>query len=34
MVGDSNEEVTSILVALDATLEVIEEAIEKKCNLI
>lgn len=34
MVGDSNAEVTSILVALDATLEVIEEAIEKNCNFI
>ncbi|MCY6371800.1 Nif3-like dinuclear metal center hexameric protein [Clostridium ganghwense] len=34
MVGDSNEEVTSILVALDCTLKVIEEAKKKKCNLI
>ncbi|QGU95488.1 Nif3-like dinuclear metal center hexameric protein [Clostridium bovifaecis] len=34
MVGDLNKEVTSILVALDCTKEVIEEAVEKKCNLI
>ncbi|MEG2353394.1 MAG: Nif3-like dinuclear metal center hexameric protein [Clostridium sp.] len=34
MVGYSNQEVTSILVALDCTLEVIEEAEEKGCNLI
>jgi dinuclear metal center YbgI/SA1388 family protein len=34
MVGDLEEEVTSILVALDCTLEVIKEAIEKNCNLI
>jgi len=34
MVGDLDAEVTSILIALDCTLEVIKEAIEKKCNLI
>jgi dinuclear metal center YbgI/SA1388 family protein len=34
MVGDLNSEVTSILVALDCTLEVIKEAIDKGCNLI
>lgn len=34
MVGDLDAEVTSILIALDCTLEVIEEAIAKKCNLI
>ncbi|MBC2579225.1 Nif3-like dinuclear metal center hexameric protein [Clostridium sp. DJ247] len=34
MVGDSLCEVTSILVALDCTLEVIEEASKKGCNLI
>ncbi|MCY6484234.1 Nif3-like dinuclear metal center hexameric protein [Clostridium aestuarii] len=34
MVGDLNSEVTSVLVALDCTLKVIEEAKQKKCNLI
>jgi dinuclear metal center YbgI/SA1388 family protein len=34
MVGDSSSIVTSILVALDCTLEVIREAREKDCNLI
>lgn len=34
MVGDSNCEVTSILVSLDCTLDVIDEAVNKKCNLI
>lgn len=34
MVGDVESEVTSVLVALDCTLEVIEEAKEKQCNLI
>lgn len=34
MVGDKDGEVTKILVALDVTLEVINEAIEKQCNLI
>lgn len=34
MIGDRNEEVKGILVALDATLEVIEEAKAKDANLI
>lgn len=34
MIGDLNAEVTSTLVALDCTLEVIMEALEKNCNLI
>lgn len=34
MVGDRDCEITSILVALDCTLEVIEEAKKKGCNLI
>lgn len=34
MVGDMNSEVTSILVALDCTLDVVEEAKKKGCNLI
>lgn len=34
MVGNEDNIVTSILVALDCTLEVIEEAKEKNCNLI
>ncbi len=34
LVGDYNNEVTEILVTLDTTLEVVEEAIEKNCNLI
>ncbi|MCH5139051.1 Nif3-like dinuclear metal center hexameric protein, partial [Clostridiaceae bacterium UIB06] len=34
MVGDRECEVTSILVALDCALEVIEEAKKKECNLI
>lgn len=34
MVGNLNSEVTSILVALDCTLEVIREAKEKNCNFI
>lgn len=34
MIGNSDDVVTSILIALDCTLEVIEEAKEKKCNLI
>ena len=34
LVGDYNDEVTGILVALDTTPEVVQEAIEKKCNLI
>ena len=34
MVGDSNCEVTKILIALDCTLKVIEEAVSLGCNLI
>jgi dinuclear metal center YbgI/SA1388 family protein len=34
MVGDLNAEITSILIALDCTLTVIEEAKNKGCNLI
>jgi dinuclear metal center YbgI/SA1388 family protein len=34
MIGNKDEEVHKILIALDVTLEVIEEAIEKECNLI
>ncbi len=34
MVGDFNNDVSSILVALDCTLEVIEEAISENCDLI
>lgn len=34
MVGDAQKEVTSILIALDCTLDVIEEARDKGCNLI
>ncbi len=34
MVGDMESEITSILVALDCTIEVINEAKEKKCNFI
>ncbi|WP_416336206.1 Nif3-like dinuclear metal center hexameric protein [Chishuiella changwenlii] len=34
LVGDYNEQVTGILVTLDTTPEVVEEAIEKNCNLI
>ncbi len=34
MVGDSKTIVNKILVALDCTLDVIEEAKEKECNLI
>ncbi|ERI90224.1 dinuclear metal center protein, YbgI family [Clostridiales bacterium oral taxon 876 str. F0540] len=34
MVGNMNDEVSSILVALDCTMDVIEEAISKKCNLV
>ncbi|MGY0372387.1 Nif3-like dinuclear metal center hexameric protein [Clostridium sp. JNZ J1-5] len=34
MVGDLNKEITSILLALDCTLDVIREASEKGCNLI
>jgi len=34
MVGNKEDKVTKILIALDVTLEVINEAIEKQCNLI
>lgn len=34
MVGDAEKEVTSILIALDCTLDIIEEAKDKGCNLI
>jgi dinuclear metal center YbgI/SA1388 family protein len=34
MIGDKNCEITSILVALDCTFDVIEEAKKKDCNLI
>jgi dinuclear metal center YbgI/SA1388 family protein len=34
MIGDIEAEVTSILVALDCTMQVIDEAIEKGCSLI
>jgi dinuclear metal center YbgI/SA1388 family protein len=34
MVGDMESEITSILVALDCTMQVINEAKEKKCNFI
>ncbi len=34
IVGDSNKEVTGVLVCLDSIEEVVQEAIEKKCNLI
>jgi dinuclear metal center YbgI/SA1388 family protein len=34
LVGDYNAEVTGVLVALDTLEQVVDEAIEKKCNLI
>lgn len=34
MVGNKNDKVTGILIALDCTLDVINEAIKKNCNLI
>ncbi|MDF2884058.1 MAG: hypothetical protein K0R54_4624 [Clostridiaceae bacterium] len=34
MVGDSHSKITSILVSLDCTLDVIDEAVSKNCNLI
>ena len=34
LVGDSQMEVTSVLVCIDITEDVIEEAIQKRCNLI
>jgi dinuclear metal center YbgI/SA1388 family protein len=33
-VGEANAEISNVLVSLDVTLEVIEEAISKNCNLI
>ncbi|MCM0648809.1 Nif3-like dinuclear metal center hexameric protein [Clostridium swellfunianum] len=34
MVGDLDSEITKILIALDCTLDVIKEAVDKNCNLI
>jgi len=34
LVGDSDREVTGVLVSLDTTPEVVREAVEKNCNLI
>lgn len=34
LTGDMNQEITGALVALDCTEDVVDEAIEKKCNLI
>ncbi|MBN2868485.1 MAG: Nif3-like dinuclear metal center hexameric protein, partial [Flavobacteriaceae bacterium] len=34
LVGNKNTEVTSTLITLDTTENVVEEAIEKNCNLI
>ncbi|MEL7004460.1 MAG: Nif3-like dinuclear metal center hexameric protein [Bacteroidota bacterium] len=34
IVGDPNKDVTNLLVTLDSTEEVVDEAIEKNCNLI
>lgn len=34
MIGNSEENVSSVLVALDCTLDVIDEALDKKCNFI
>lgn len=34
MIGDGESEITSILVALDCTMDVINEALERNCNLI
>lgn len=34
LVGNQAQEVTGVLCTLDVTLEVLEEAIEKKCNLV
>jgi dinuclear metal center YbgI/SA1388 family protein len=34
IIGDDTSEITGVLVSLDVTFEVIEEAIEKKCNVI
>jgi dinuclear metal center YbgI/SA1388 family protein len=34
LVGNANSEITGVMICLDITEEVIDEAIEKKCNLI
>jgi len=34
IVGDSNEEITGVMICLDSTEAVIEEALEKGCNLV
>ena len=34
IVGDSNMELTGILICLDSTEAVLEEAIQKKCNMV
>ncbi|WP_223584036.1 Nif3-like dinuclear metal center hexameric protein [Sphingobacterium sp. GVS05A] len=34
IVGDANQEITKVLISLDCTEEVVQEAIEKGCNLI
>ena len=34
IIGNSSQELQNILVTLDSTVDVIEEAIEKNCNLI
>ena len=34
IVGDLESEVTSVLICLDSVEEVIDEAIENKCNLV
>ena len=34
MVGDVEDKISKVLVALDGTIEVIEEAVEKNCDLI
>lgn len=34
IVGDANKNVSNVLITLDVTEEVIEEAISKKCELI
>lgn len=34
IVGDKNQEITGVIICLDSTEEVVQEAIDKKCNLI
>jgi dinuclear metal center YbgI/SA1388 family protein len=34
IIGDAETEITNVLVSLDVTLEVLEEAVSKKCNLV